>query len=101
MFKSVHHGRLMMSYFSSHSAAEDPPGISVPSVYSVAIDKSFKYLILMSDGVYKSIESLSYPPDPAKGKETFISMLKAALSLHPRDFIEVASDILKKIKGLI
>ena len=90
-----------MSYLNitTHRAAEDPPGMSIPSMYIVEVDESFKYLILMSDGVYKSIESLSYPPDPAKGKEMFYQMLKVAIKNHPRDFHKVASDILEKIKG--
>jgi len=41
-----------------HSHATDEPGIAVPHVTSVEIDPSFKYLILMTDGVYKTLEAL-------------------------------------------
>ena len=42
-------------YICSH--ASGPPGIAEPSVNTVDIDKSFLYLMVMSDGVYKSIEA--------------------------------------------
>ena len=42
-------------YFYSH--ATDEPGIAIPHVTSVEIDPSFKYLILMTDGVYKTLEA--------------------------------------------
>ena len=82
---------------SSHRTAEDQPGLSLPSVNSMDIDSSFKYLILMSDGVYKGIESLKYPLDADKARGTFCLMLKAAVKNHPRDFQKVAGDILEKI----
>ena len=44
----------------SYSHATDEPGIAVPYVTSVPIDHyGFRYLILMSDGVYKTIEAIA------------------------------------------
>ena len=41
------------------SHATDQPGIAVPHVTSVDIDHyTFKYLILMSSGVYKTLEAI-------------------------------------------
>ena len=84
--------------FSLCSIANDQPGISVPSVNSVEIDKSFKYLLLMSDGVYKSIEALEYPPDPARTGKTICDMLKVAVANNQRDFQNVAESFLEKIE---
>lgn len=39
------------------SSARGPPGICNPHIIGRPIDPSFRYLIVMSDGVYKSIES--------------------------------------------
>jgi len=44
--------------FPLFSHATDEPGIAIPHVASVEIDPSFKYLILMSDGVYKTLEAV-------------------------------------------
>ena len=43
-------------HFIAHSHATSEPGIAEPHVTTVEInDKTFKYLILMSDGVYKTV----------------------------------------------
>ena len=39
------------------SSARGPPGICNPHIIGRPIDPSFRYLVIMSDGVYKSIES--------------------------------------------
>lgn len=40
-----------------HRSAREPPGIETPHVSEpLPIERTFKYLVLMSDGVYKSIE---------------------------------------------
>ena len=42
-----------------YSHATDEPGIATPHVTSIEINPSFKYLILMSDGVYKTLEAVA------------------------------------------
>ena len=42
--------------------ASEPPGIAIPSIKGpIDIRSSFRYLLLMSDGVYKSIEAVLEP----------------------------------------
>ena len=44
------------------SSATGPPGIATPAIAGpIAIDK-IEYILLMTDGVYKTIESLTDPP---------------------------------------
>ena len=41
----------------THRSAREPPGIAIPHVATpVIIDQTLRYLVLMTDGVYKSIE---------------------------------------------
>jgi len=46
-------------HFNANSHATSEPGIAEPHATSEEVDdKTFKYLILMSDGVYKTMKSL-------------------------------------------
>lgn len=40
-----------------YSHATNQPGIAIPHVTSVAVDSTFKYLILASEGVYRTLDS--------------------------------------------
>ena len=41
----------------THRSAREPPGIAVPHMATpIPIDDTFRYLVLFTDGVYKSVE---------------------------------------------
>ena len=53
----------------------------------------------MTDGVYKTIESLSHRSKPDEGGQPFLSILQSAIECHARDFSRVAEHILTKISN--
>jgi len=67
------------SFLYSH--ATDEPGIAVPHVTSVEIDPSFKYLILMSDGVYKTLEAVS-GQDGGNGNQQIADIIDKHINEH-------------------
>ena len=90
---------LLIYSFVHCSHALEAPGIAVPSVCCVDVDPAFKYLILMSDGVYKTIESLPHSAKQGKGEQQLLSILQAAMECNARDFTKVAEHILNKISS--
>ena len=71
----------------------------MPYVTSVPIDRyGFKYLILMSDGVYKTIEAIA--GDTAKGgtdgNRVIVTIIEQQVAIHGWD--NVAAHALKRIR---
>ena len=82
-----------------YSHATDEPGIAVPYVMSVPIDcYSFKYLILMSDGVYKTIEAITgdVKKEGGDGNSVIVTMIEQHVAKNGWDS-KVASSTLKRI----
>ena len=80
---------------NSCSHATGQPGIAIPHVTSVEIDPSFKYLILMTDGVYKALEAVA-GPNGGNGNDLIANMIYKRVSEH--DFEDnMAQDILDNV----
>ncbi len=62
------------------SSATGPPGICNPHIIGRPIDGSFRYLVLMSDGVYKSIESTFDDKNLIDGNKVLTNMILRAIS---------------------
>ena len=59
----------------SHATAQ--PGIAVPHVTSVPIDHyTFKYIIVMSDGVYKTLEAIYGGDTKKSGNDILVDMIE-------------------------
>ena len=67
--------------YSLCSHATDEPGIAIPHVTSVEIDPSFKYLILMTDGVYKTLEAVA-GQDGGNGNDLIADMIDKHINEH-------------------
>ena len=67
--------------FALHcSSASAPPGICNPHIIGRPIDGSFRYLILMSDGVYKSLESTFSDQNLIDSNKVLTNMILRAIS---------------------
>ena len=75
----------------SHRSARSVPGSADPFITNRSIDHSFRYLLLMTDGVYKSIENTSRDQS---SNEALVSMLKHAHG----NFQELSLRLLEKIQ---
>ena len=84
----------------SHAAV--PPGEATPTVIGpIPIDSSFQYLLLMTDGVYKSIESLSHPPDdPQRAMLSLLYTIQQTESTSQDNLGNVAAVVLDQIKNI-
>ena len=84
----------------SHAAV--PPGEAMPTVIGpIPIDSSFQYLLLMTDGVYKSIESLSHPPDhPQRAILSLLYTIQQIESTSQDNLGNVTAIVLDQIKNI-
>jgi len=71
-------------FFFPYSHATGQPGIAIPHVTSVEIDPSFKYLILMTDGVYKTLEAVA-GQDGGNGNDLIVDMVDKHITKHGID----------------
>ena len=85
-----------------YSHAAIPPGEATPTVIGpIPIDSSFQYLLLMTDGVYKSIESLSDPPDdPQRAMLSLLYTIQQTESTYQDNLGNVAAVVLDQIKNI-
>jgi len=83
-------------YYIPFSHATDKPGIATPHVTSIDIDPSFKYLILMSDGVYKTLEAV-HRQGGRNGNDLIVDMINQYINEH-RFGKNMAKDILDSIR---
>ena len=85
------------------SNASDQPGISIPSINGpIDIKSSFRYLLLMSDGVYKSIEAVLEPPTNEgieSGKVLLAMLIRYLTEIHGNTH-EMADSILDRIRRI-
>jgi len=86
---------LLVLYPQLYSHATDEPGTAIPHVISVEIDPSFKYLILMSDGVYKTLEAVAVQ-DGGNGNDLIADMINKNVTKH--GFDNTAFLVLKEIR---
>ena len=77
------------------SHATDEPGIAIPHVTSIEIDPSFKYLILMTDGVYKTLEAVA-GPGGGNVNDLIADMVEEHITKHGID--NAAFSILEEIR---
>ena len=49
--------------------------LAEPHVTSVTIDHTFKYIILMSDGVYKTLEAIDGSDSKKSGNELLVELI--------------------------
>ena len=85
----------MVVFSFSYRFASCAPGIATPYVMpGKKIDHSFKYLILMTDGVYKGIEGNLEEPNPNKA---LVSMLEHSLEVIHGQFEYLSSNLLDRI----
>ena len=87
-----------MSCFSSlcrHAHSE--PGIATPHIITKTIDHTHKYLILMTDGVYKSIESMFMEQEAIESNKVLVNMMERSLGLVHGNFNRVSDSLLERI----
>ena len=85
-----------------YSHATDEPGIAVPYVTSVPMDcYAFRYLILMSDGVYKTIEAVAGDTvkDDTNGNRVIVTIIEQQVARYGWDN-NVAANTLKRIRQI-
>ena len=85
----------------SFRSAKSPPGIAKPFVMgSRKIDDSFKYLVLMTDGVYKSIESTLYEQQSIDPNKLLVRMLERSIDLVRGNFGGVTDNLLERLSKI-
>ncbi len=78
-------------------SAQSPPGIATPDIMAPRRqDNSWKYLILMTDGVYKTIESACGTSESLN--DMVLEMIQRQLSDGMTDLGHLSESVLKKIK---
>ena len=93
-----HHGFIM--YLSIHLLyrhATDIPGTARPYIMAPRdIDSSFRYLVLMTDGIYKSIEALFENQDSIEANRVLVSTVDRELS-KSSNFTSVAERVVGRL----
>ena len=84
--------------FSSH--ASGPPGTAEPSVNTVDIDESFLYLMVMSDGVYKSIEAAVDEAQTIGANQVLANMVHTYAQTPGAEFSSIAESTLDQVAHL-
>ena len=80
-----------------HSSATGPPGISTPEVKGPYPINDMEYILLMSDGVYKTLECLTDPPS----SDVYPRLLQLIQKAEKKtDVKDIASGVLQDIKTL-
>jgi TAK1-binding protein 1 len=78
--------------------ATSPPGIADPTVTApIRLDPSIKYLLLMTDGVYKSLEGLHDPPK-SDTMSDLLKLIKSAELVCESNLGGLAAQVLDDIK---
>ena len=75
----------------------------MPHVTSIPIDRyGFKYLILMSDGVYKTVEAIAgdTTKDGTDGNSIIVNIIEELIKRHGWDNNNVAANCLKRIRQI-
>ena len=88
-------------HFIANSHATSEPGIAEPHATSEEIDdKTYKYLILMSDGVYKAVRSLQTATGHDGGSGNENEMVAQLVDNYVREegIQKSASSVLKQIR---
>ena len=87
---------LTFFYYIPSSHATDEPGIAIPHVTSIEVNPSFKYLILMSDGVYKTLDAV-HRQGGGNGNDLIVDMINQYINGHGFGK-NMAKDILDSIR---
>eukprot|EP00731_Ephydatia_muelleri_P028856 Em0020g500a len=80
--------------------ASGPPGTAVPSVKMVDIDRSFLYLMVMSDGVYKSIEAALDEAQTIGANQVLANMVHTYAQTPGVEFSSIAQSTLDQVAHL-
>ena len=83
------------TYFYRH--ASGPPSTAEPSVTMVDIDKSFLYLMVMSDGVYKSIEAAVDEAQTIGANQVLANMVHTYAQTPGAKFSSIAESTLDQV----
>lgn len=88
----------MVPYLSTlYRHATDIPGTAKPYIMPPRdIDSSFRYLVLMTDGVYKSIEGMFENQDSIEANKVLVSTIERERS-HSSNFATVAERVVNRI----
>ena len=79
-------------------SARGEPGIAIPHIAEGrAIDDSFRYLVLMSDGVYKSIEGAFDDENSIDSNKVLAHMIERSVGTS-RSFTQVADGVLDRLQ---
>ena len=88
---------MALTYYLFHSHAANQPGSAVPYVTSVAVDhNTFEYIIVMSDGVYKTLEAIDGGDAKRSGNDIIVEMIEKYGT--GRKWNDVAINILQEIR---
>ena len=82
------------------SHASGPPGTAEPSVITVDIEESFLYLMVMSDGVYKSIEAAVDEAQTIGANQVLANMVHASAQTPDVEFSSIAQSTLDQVAHL-
>lgn len=84
------------SSFLCCRSAREPPGIAAPEVVEVELAARHRYLLLMSDGVYKSLEAAAGEASGLDSSKMLLNALIHELASAP-PFSLVAEKVLQRI----
>ena len=88
---------LLLFYLSSCRSAQSAPGIVTPYIMPPKnIDHTFKYLILMTDGVYKSIECTFEDQNAIDVNKVLLHMLERSLHMCHGKMETMADSVLER-----
>ena len=80
--------------------ASGPPGTAEPYVIPVVIEDSFLYLMLMSDGVYKSIEAAVEGAQTIAANLVLANMVHGCAQIPGVEFSSIAQTTLDQVAHL-
>ena len=93
-------GLAVLFCFSCHRHAICPPSTSRPSIQIVDIAPEMRYLMVMSDGVYKSIEAAVDEAQTIGVNQVLANMVHACSETPGVVFSSIAQTVLEKVAHL-
>ena len=82
----------------SYSNAEASPGIATPDIKEIPVHCNAQYLLLMTDGVYKSVESMyENPPSSEAVMEDIAERVKNVHNCNPNKLHYLSREVLETI----
>ena len=90
----------MNTAINLHSHATGPPSTAEAAVVITDIEESFLYLMVMSDGVYKSIEAAVDEAQTIGANQVLAHMVHASAQARGVEFCSIAQTVLDQVAHL-